>query len=119
MFAGEDDLRQVYNEVSSLKAKYYELGIALGLPAGELDAVKSANHHNIDHALTQVLLLWLRGKSAASETQPPTWQSLVRAVDSRTCGNHMLAMTIASRHSVSGKLIETAHYNHKLICNYF
>ena len=108
MFAGEDDLRQVYREVSSLKAKYYELGIALGLPAGELDAVKSAYHHNIDHALSEVLLLWLREKSATSKTLPPTWQSLVRAVDSPTCGNHMLAMTISSRHSATGELFLAA-----------
>ena len=92
-------MRDVYDEVSSLKPVYFQLGIALGLPPSEVEAIKNSYHHNPEQALTEVLLKWLRGHSTASNVMSPTWQNLVKAVDSRTCKSHFLAQTIASSHS--------------------
>ena len=58
-----------------LKPVYYQFGVDLGIPPSDLDAVKKTNYQDLDQALTEVLLLWLRRHS----TVPPTWQSLVRA----------------------------------------
>ena len=93
---GEEDLRHVIREVSSLKSAYYQLGVELGVPPSELDAVKVMYNQNLEQALTEVLLLWLRRRSPLY----PTWQNLVMAVASANNGiNHGLAVAIASRHS--------------------
>ena len=78
-----------------LKPVYYQFGVDLGILPSDLDAVKKTNYQDLDQALTEVLLLWLRRHS----TVPPTWQSLVRAVASPSGGNnYKLAVDIASRH---------------------
>ena len=86
------DYTEVMEEISSLTAKYYPLGVELGVPPGELDKLKIQYAAcNIDQAFTDMVLLWLRGKSTR------TWQALVTAVDKF---DHGLAMTIAGRHRV-------------------
>ena len=93
--SGENDLRHVIREVSSLKSAYYQLGVQLGVSPSELEAIKGPHHHTPDQALSEVLLLWLRKCS----TLHPTWQNLVKAVDSVNNGKYRgLAVDIASRH---------------------
>ena len=96
-------MRDVSDEVSSLKPVYFQLGIALGVPPSEVEAIKNSCHHNPEQALTEVLLKWLRGHSTASSVMSPTWQNLVKAVDSPTCNSRLLAQDIASRHSARCK----------------
>ena len=84
--------------------KYYQLGLALGLPVGELETIKTGFPHNIDQALTEMLLLWLRQKYDTVSHGCPTWQGLVRAVINQTHGNnYALAMDIASNHHKQSK----------------
>ena len=98
LISGEKDSRDVKREVSSLKAVYYQLGLELGIPPSELDAVRETHSRNLDQALTEVLLLWLR-RCPGIHAPSPSWQSLVKAVDSLNGGNyHGLAVDIASRH---------------------
>ena len=82
------------NEIVPLKAKYYELGRELDVPAHELEALRLKDGAvNFNQALNHMVLLWLGGRSTR------TWQTLVRAVDSETGGsNHPLALEIAGRH---------------------
>ena len=88
-------MRYVREEVVSLKPVYYQFGLELGVPPSELDTVKVTYNQNLDQALTEVLKLWLRRCS----TVEPTWQSLVKAVESPSGGsNYRLAVGIASRH---------------------
>ena len=96
--AGEKDLKQVLKEVSPLKPRYFQLGVALSIPAHELETLqKQYGAVNYDQALNEMILLWLRGRTSR------TWQALVRAVDSETGGkNHPLALEIASRHKAVG-----------------
>ena len=95
----EEDFRDVYREVISLKAHYYTFGIELGLPAQELDAIRTAFYQNIDQAFTEVLLVWLRHRYKVEKYGPPTWRRLVEAVDSRAGGNnHALAKAVASKY---------------------
>ena len=99
----EYDLNDVWQEVVSIKCNYYQLGVALGLPAGELDSIRKAFHQLIDQAFNEVLLLWLRQRYDVGRHGRPTWRKLAEAVDSPNGGNnHALAMAIASRHPVSG-----------------
>ena len=96
--AGERDLNFVLKEVSPLKPRYFQLGIALGIPVHELETLQiQYGAVNFDRCLIAVILLWLRYCTSR------TWQALVRAVDSETGGNnHPLALEIASRHKAVG-----------------
>ena len=97
MNTGEKSLKDVMNEISTLKARYYELGRDLGVPVHELDTLKKQyGAANFDQAFNDVVLLWLRGHSTR------TWQALVRAVDKF---NHDLAMEIAGHHRAKSKLV--------------
>ena len=96
-------MRDIRQEVLSIKSTYYQFGIALGLPVGELDAIRTSFHQVIDQAFDEVLLLWLRQLYDVGRHGHPTWRRLVEAVDSSNGGkNPALAMAIASRHPLSG-----------------
>ena len=98
--ADPSHIREVTNEVSSLKAKYFQLGIELGVPVDELETLqRTYGSINVDQAFHYVVLLWLRGRSTR------TWQALVRAVDSKDGGNnHPLALKIAANHRAGSEL---------------
>ena len=99
----EYDLNDVCQEIVSIKCNYYNLGVALGLPPGELDSIRAEYYHSIDQAFCAVLLVWLRQRYDVGRHGRPTWWKLAEAVDSPSGGNnHALAMDIASRHPVSG-----------------
>jgi hypothetical protein len=57
---GEADLRDVCRELVSIKAKYYQLGVELGLPPQELDAIRKEDPQDVDQVFTKVILRWLR-----------------------------------------------------------
>ena len=100
LFSAEDDLRDVNRAVVSVKARYYNLGIGLGLPPRELDKIHKGFPHDVDQAFTEVLLVWLRHHNVEGYG-PPTWRRLVEAVDSPAGGNnHELAKNVASQHPV-------------------
>ena len=95
-------MREVYRELVSIKAGCHQLGIELGLPPGELEAIQQTHSQNVALALTQVLLLWLRQQYDFEKYGRPTWQRLVEAVGSPSGGNnHILAMRIAEKHLAS------------------
>ena len=104
--SGENDFYKVYHEIVSIKSTYYQLGIALGLPTGELDSIRAVPYYDVDQAFCAVLLLWLRQRYDVDRHGPPTWRRLVEAVDSPNGGNNTaLAMNIASRHPSAGNSI--------------
>ena len=102
-FAGERDLYHVYRELISIKSNYYQLGIGLGLPPGELSSIRKGAQ-DIEQAFSEILVAWLKNIGVLG---PPTWRRLVEAVDSPAGGNHpALAMSIAKEHpAVAGKYI--------------
>ena len=94
----------MYQELITIKAKYYELGIMLGLRPGDLAAIHRGN--DIDRAFTEILLTWLRHNYDVHKHGPPTWRNLVEAVDHPAGGNnHALATSIANKHSDTGKTL--------------
>ncbi len=101
-FIAEDDFREVYAELWTIKANYYQLGIMLGLPPGELQTIRQANCQNIAQAFTEVLLAWLRQQYNVERYGLPTWQRLMEAVASPSGGsNCTLAEKIAENHLMS------------------
>ena len=97
----EDDFHTVYSELVTVKANYYQLGIGLGLPPGELLAIRKGTQ-DIEVAFSDVLLAWLRQRYNVDRFGPPTWRKLVEVVDSQT--NPALATDIAARHPATSML---------------
>ena len=85
-----------------IKSNYYHLGRELGVPPSELDTIRKTFHQDMEQALNEVLLVWLRQRYNVERFGPPTWWRLVEAVDSSAGGGTALAMAIASKHPVAG-----------------
>ena len=103
-------MRDVRQEVVDIKSTYYQFGISLGLPVGELDSIHGAFYQVIDHAFDQVLLLWLRQLYDVERHGRPTWRRLVEEVERF---NPTLAVDIANRHPISGINNFSLSFTHK------
>ena len=94
----------VYSELVTVKANYYQLGIGLGLPPGELLVIRKGTQ-DIERAFSDVLLAWLRQRYNVDRFGLPTWRKLVEAVNSHTsASNPALAADIAARHPATSML---------------
>ena len=60
LFADENDLRDMISAVTSLAGRWKDLGISLGVRAGDLDTILSNNPNSSSDRLREVLTLWLR-----------------------------------------------------------
>ena len=76
------------DEVISVSANYYDLGLALRLRPGDLDRLREENRQSTQDALRGVLLLWLRKSYNVDDYGPPTWEMLVEAVSKESGGNN-------------------------------
>ena len=88
------------SELITVKARFYAIGRALGLPMGELDSIRlSSQDHELQ--LNDILCVWLRQKYDVERFGNPTWRKLVEAIDDPAGANdHRLAKTIALHHPV-------------------
>ena len=99
MFAGEEHATDIMKVTASLSAKFYSLGMMLGLPASELDKIRGEFYHDWDQALKQVIIAWLRLLYDVTNHGCPSWKRLVEAIASEAGGkNRALAKTIADIH---------------------
>ena len=70
-----DDLASVQRTVWEGRAKWYNIGLELGLTAGMLDAIQQTNHDHTDHCFRATLKEWL----SRADLQP-SWSSLAAAL---------------------------------------
>ena len=92
----EEDLFDVLEEISTLESKYYQIGMGLRLKPKD---VQSIDREDPSRILSKVVEIWLQQQYNVQRHGPPTWQMLVKAVDSPAGGNdHTLAREIASKH---------------------
>ena len=95
----EDDLFDVLEEISTLESRYYQIGVGLRLKPKDLQSI---DKEDLSRALSTVIETWLQQKYNVQRHGPPTWQMLVKAVDSPAGGNnHTLAKKIALKHPSS------------------
>lgn len=66
-------------------AKWYNIGLQLGIDAGELDSIRESEHYDPDRCLTSTLKKWLRSGFQ------PSWSSLASALRAPTVGLGHLA----------------------------
>ena len=88
-------------EVESTQLPFFSLGQALRLQDTDLREIcdKYPNESDAERALEKVILLWLQKKYNVEMFGPPTWKTLVEAIDRKRGGNnHKLAKEIASKH---------------------
>ena len=81
-----DDLASVLRAVWEGRAKWYNIGLELGLTAGTLDAIKLANQDDPDRCIRETLKNWL-----GRDDLHPSWSSLARALRSPPVGLGQLA----------------------------
>ena len=97
---GSEDEQAVREELMCLAAKYYEIGITLGLSSNELDIIAHECVRDVKRALGRVIQMWLSQSYNVARFGLPSWRSLARAVGSPVGGiNHVLAKRIASKHT--------------------
>lgn len=63
-----NNLRVVRNAVYDVAAKWYDLGLELGIAPGDLDAIRSA-HSDPQECLREMLRKWLSGVNPE-----PSWR---------------------------------------------
>ena len=89
-------------EISTLDSKYYQIGMGLRLKPKDLQSIEEMFRQEPSRALGKVVETWLQQQYNVKKCGPPTWQMLVKAVDSPAGGNdHTLAKKIASKHAAS------------------
>ena len=82
----DKDLLLVLDKTWDARSRWYHIGLALGIPAGTLDAEKKTHQSDCDDCYTSVLKIWLRGVDPQ-----PTWSALSDALKSTSVGCGHLA----------------------------
>ena len=88
-FLNINDLHNVQVSIWDAIAKWYYIGLGLGLSADTLDVIANNHPGKTEECLTDTIKLWLRSK----EPQP-TWKALAEVLKSPTVGYAHLAEKI-------------------------
>ena len=86
-------LHSLLSELDPAAAKWYNLGLALGVNHGRLDAIQ-ADYDTVADRLREMLKAYL------SNADQPTWKGVAAALESTTVGMGSLARSINERHCV-------------------
>ena len=93
--SAEDSLRTILDSISTLTAKWFKLGVALGLSYDTLEAIESNYRGDAHKCQTEMVKAWLQMK----DNSQPSWQSLASALSSSSVGRIEIATLIAVEHS--------------------
>ena len=88
-----DDLASVQSAVWEGCARWYNLGVQLGLDPGTLDAIELDKRGNPGRCLTETLKKWL-----CSPGLRPSWSSLARSLRALPVGREDLAEKLETSH---------------------
>lgn len=72
----ERDTEGVESALSPCEAKFFTVGIVLGVPVDQLEAIKNASQVDATTKLGQVISDFLK----LDHPNPPTWQTIVDAL---------------------------------------
>ena len=84
----EKDLLNVMEELADVRAKWYNIGLGLGLSVGTLNSIGTEHSNNSD-SLRATLMKWLNAYSP-----PPTWSKVVEALRTKTVDEARLAANL-------------------------
>ena len=86
------DIATVQRALWEGRAKWYNLGLELGIPLGTLDAIQQTNRYVTDDCFRATLVTWLR-----SYELRPSWSSLAKSLRAAPVGLEELADQLNSR----------------------
>ena len=105
MLLGELQLRNLILQTKKVEYKWFELGIALGVPIVKLERIYDKHNDSPVKALIRVYRYWLADKNGLM----PTWMKLVIAL--QKIDEYSLSTIIANHvHVVSFSLLKCALY---------
>ena len=80
------DLRSVTNELVSVMAKWYRIGVQLGIDEAKFEEIENS-YQTIDRRFSEVIRFWLRGNASV----PVSWESLIEVLEQPFVGEKGLA----------------------------
>ena len=86
------DLRSVTNELVSVMAKWYCIGVQLGVDPAKLEEIEN-NYQTADRRFSEVIKFWLRGNTRVAVS----WESLVEVLERSSVGEKGLAKTLRQK----------------------
>ena len=88
----EKDLLNVMEELADVRAKWYNIGLGLGLSVGTLNSIETERNNTSD-SLRATLMKWLNAYSP-----PPTWGKVVEALRTKTVDEARLAAHLEQKY---------------------
>ena len=89
---GPDSLKDVRKELWNISAKWYDIGLELGLRTGVLENIRYQNP-DAPTCLREMVFHWLK-----KVDPPPTWEGLACALESCTVGEPRLAEQMRTKY---------------------
>jgi hypothetical protein len=86
------DLGNVTNELVSVMAKYYHIGVQLRVDQAKIGEIE-INHPTADRRFSEVIKIWLGGNTPVAVS----WESLVEVLESPFVGEKGLAMKLREK----------------------
>ena len=86
------DLRTITSELGSVMAKWYPIGVQLGIDQAKLKEIEM-NYRTADRCFSEVISFWLNGNTPV----PVSWTSLVEILEQPFVGEKGLAMRLRER----------------------
>ena len=86
------DLRSVTNELVSVIAKWYSIGVQLGVSEHKLEEIET-NYQKADRRFSEVIKFWLRGNTRVAMS----WESLVEVLESPSVDEKGLARRLREK----------------------
>ena len=96
-----DDLAKVYDAIYSVRSKWDNLGLQLGILGTDIDAVKRECRGDVGECLHKLLSMWLK-----KADPKPTWKTLIIALKSKTVGFGSLAEELECKQVLGGCNLE-------------
>ena len=84
------DLPKVQDAAWPARAKWYDIGLRLGMSADALDTIAKARLHQPEECFTDTIKVWLR-----NDDPRPTWKALADALRSPVVGYADLANNLS------------------------
>ena len=97
-----DDLALLLEELLSVRAKWYHLGLQLKVRIGALDSIREQFTGPRDQLL-EMLKTWL------TTTDNPSWKTLTDALRSRSVGESQLADHLETKYCLVEDMQESKH----------
>ena len=89
---GQEDLKSLHSELHPVSDKWFSLGVQLHVPIGTLRCIRN-DIRTVAECLLEMLTVWLK-----QINPPPTWNNLIKALESPPVGEGLLAQQLRDKY---------------------